>query len=319
MEHKIQARLKWVTLYEKLEDAGLVCRRCGISRPTLRKWVRRYQQYGLDGLADHSRRPKSSPNQKIDKEKTDWILKLRFNRNIGARRIQNELMRLYKFSVSLSSIQKVLTTHQVEPLRKPPRKKRIHGYSKKIPGERIQMDTCMIAFGLYQYTAIDDCTRYQVLELYMRRTAQNTLDFLEKVIEEMPFPIQRIQTDRGRELFAYKVQEWLMVHSIKFRPIRPRSPHLNGKVERAQRTDLEEFYAIVNLQDPDLRDQLSEWQHFYNWERIHGSIGMPPIDRYFALQDDTPYWEDVIEKYDRSFEIFREQDYYLDQRLVELK
>ena len=100
-----------------------------------------------------------------------------------------------------------------------------------------------------------------------------------------------------------------MDHCIKFRPIRPRSPHLNGKVERAQRTDLEEFYVNINLQDPKLRDCLSEWQHFHNWERIHGSIGMSPIDRYFSLKDDIPFWT----------EIFREQDYLLDQRLVELK
>ena len=111
MEHKIQGRLKWVTLYEKVEDAGFVCRRCGISRPTLRKWVRRYQQSGLDGLADLSRRPKSSPNQKIDDEKVKWILKLRIEKNIGARRIQNELKRQYQYSLSLSTIHKVLTAH----------------------------------------------------------------------------------------------------------------------------------------------------------------------------------------------------------------
>lgn len=61
--------------------------------------------------------------------------------------------------------------------------------------------------GLYQYTSIDDCTRYRVLRIYKRRTAANTLDFLDCVIEEMPFPIQRIQTDRGREFFAEKVQK----------------------------------------------------------------------------------------------------------------
>ena len=84
------------------------------------------------------------------------------------------------------------------------------------------------------------------------RTAENTLRFLEKVVEEMPFPIQRIQTDRGLEFFALKVQERLMEWGIKFRPIRPASPHLNGKVERAQKTDLDEFYSTVNLDAPDL-------------------------------------------------------------------
>jgi transposase-like protein len=49
------------------------------------------------------------------------------------------------------------------------------------------MDTCKIAPGLYQYTAIDDCTRIRVLALYKRRGAANSLLFLEKVIEEFPF------------------------------------------------------------------------------------------------------------------------------------
>lgn len=37
-----------------------------------------------------------------------------------------------------------------------------------------------------------------------------------------------------------------------FRPIPPRSPHLNGKVERSQQTDWVEFYATADLADPDL-------------------------------------------------------------------
>jgi hypothetical protein len=69
------------------------------------------------------------------------------------------------------------------------------------------MDTCKIRPRLYQYTAIDDCTRFQVLGLYPCRTAANTLDFLKHVLEEMPFPVQRFQTDRGGEFFAYEVQD----------------------------------------------------------------------------------------------------------------
>jgi transposase InsO family protein len=87
-----------------------------------------------------------------------------------------------------------------------------------VPGDRIQMNTCKIAPKLYQSTAIDNCTRVRVLAVYSRRTAANSLLFLEKLIEEMPFPIQRIQTDRGREFFAYDFQERLMEYGIKFRP-----------------------------------------------------------------------------------------------------
>ena len=133
------------------------------------------------------------------------------------------------------------------------------------------MDTCKIAPGIYQYTAIDDCSRYRVLDVFNRRSAANTLIFIDKVIEEMPFPIQRIQTDRGAEFFAEKVQRKLMDYGIKFRPNKPGSPHLNGKVERSQRTDKEEFYSTVNLNLDELKNEtLPEWQHYYNWQRAHG-------------------------------------------------
>ena len=98
-----------------------------------------------------------------------------------------------------------------------------------------------------------------MLAIYPRRTAANSLLFLERVIEEMPFPTQVIQTDRGREFCAYCFQEKLMEYGIKFRPIRPASPHLNGKVERSQRTDLEEFYPTVDLKSPALSQQLQDW------------------------------------------------------------
>jgi len=61
------------------------------------------------------------------------------------------------------------------------------------------MDVCKIVPGLYHYVAIDDCTRYRVLGLFSRPTAAHTIAFLEGVVEETPFPIQRVQTDRGRE------------------------------------------------------------------------------------------------------------------------
>lgn len=99
------------------------------------------------------------------------------------------------------------------------------------------MDVCKIRPGVYQYTAIDDCSRYKVLGVFTRRTAADTLRFFEQVIEEMPFAIQRIQTDRGLEFFAEAVQRRLFDWGIKSRPIRPRSPHLKGKVVCCQSDD----------------------------------------------------------------------------------
>ncbi len=163
--------------------------------------------------------------------------------------------------------------------------------------DRIQMDTCKIAPGIYQYTAVDDCSRWRVLEIYNRRTANNTLQFLELLIEQFPFAIQRIQTDRGLEFFAEKVQKKLMSLNIKFRPNKPGSPHLNGKVERSQKTDLEEFYAVADLSNfEELRNELSCWQSFYNWQRPHGSLGGKTPSQIVSDLSDTTLLTDEIEK-----------------------
>jgi len=298
----------------------VVCLKCGISRPTLRKWWNRYQECGLKGLEEESRRPKSSPNRKVFADEERLIAELR-KRKLGHRRIQSELFRLHAVWFSTSTIHKTLhRLHQPVLNRKRAFRKVVKRYSRPVPGDRVQMDVCKIAPGLYQYTAIDDCTRYKVLRLYSRRTAANTLDFLDAVMEEMPFAFQRIQTDRGREFFAVKFQERLQEWGIKFRPIKPRSPHLNGKVERSQRTDLDEFYATVDLKDSALPDQLSEWQHYYNWDRPHSALdGKTPIERLTELSDKTLLWEEVGVKYEPSKERLQEQNYRRELALRKLK
>ena len=102
--------------------------------------------------------------------------------------------------------------------------------------------------------------------------------------------------------------------------IKPRSPHLNGKVERSQRTDLDEFYATVDLKDPVLVDQLSEWQHYYNWDRPHSSLkGKTPIERLTELGDKVLLWEQVSAKFDSSKERLQEQNYRAELMLRKLK
>lgn len=231
MDSRIKIRLSWVKLYQESGNAGKVCSHYGISRFTLRKWYKRYELLGVEGLHSLSRKPHTFPFQKLNDISEQQILVLRKERKLGARRIQNELTRLHGISFSTATIHKVLQKHNLGRLNlKRHYRKQVKRYSAKVPGVRIQIDVCKIASNLYQYTAIDDCTRYKILALYKRRTAINTVSFLEKVLERMPFPIQRIQTDRGQEFFAYIVQDYLKEHKIKFRPIKPLSPHLNGKV-----------------------------------------------------------------------------------------
>jgi transposase InsO family protein len=316
-----KARLAWVELYAKTGDAGLVCRRCGISRPTLRKWWRRYQSDGEAGLLEHSRRPHRLAAQKVFADQETLILSLRRDRRLGVKQLRNELIRQHALTLSLDTIHRALVRHG-EPVLKRPRRwrKGTQRYSCPIPGDRVQMDVCKIWPGVYQYTAIDDCSRYKVLGVYSRATAANTLAFLERLIEEMPFPIQRIQTDRGREVFAEAVQHHLMDWAIKFRPIPPRSPHLNGKIERTQRADREEFWDTIDPKDPEIETKLWEWQHHGNWHRPHTALGgLSPTDRVCDLLDTTPLRETVEARYDASRERIRIADHRLDLALAQLK
>lgn len=298
MQDEVRSRLTWIRLYEETHDVGWVCRRCGISAPTLRKWLRRYDEQGEAGLLSQSRRPHRSPQRKVFEQEEAWILALRRERNLGARRIQQELRRQHHCRLGLEAIHRVLKRHEVAPLRRPKRPQAPLRYSAALPGERVQMDTMKLAPGLYQYTFVDDCTRYLVAALYPRRTAANTLDCLEQVLEQIPFPIQRLQTDNGTEFMAYKVRDFLFELRIKHRPIPPRTPHLNGKVERAQKTVLTEFYATTSFASPSLEEDLGVWLLDYNYRRVHGSLGTTPMQKWAALNEQAPLWDAVAEAFD---------------------
>jgi hypothetical protein len=95
---------------------------------------------------------------------------------------------------------------------------------------------------------------------------------------------------------------------------------LNGKLERSQRADLDEFYATVDFKDPVLIDQLSEWQHYYNWDRPHSSLqGKTPIERLTELSDKALLWDEVSMKFDASKGRLQEQNYRAELAQKKLK
>lgn len=146
-----RARLGWIRLYQHIGDAGVVCRRCGISRPTLRKWWRRYQAAGDAGLVERSRRPGHSPRRKVFAAEEALILDLLRTRRLGIKRLRAELIREHALRLSLDTIHKVLLRHGESRLaRRPARSRRSKRSARPVPGERVQVDVCEIAPGLYQ-------------------------------------------------------------------------------------------------------------------------------------------------------------------------
>ncbi len=286
-------------MYHETGNAGLVCTECGISRPTLRKWLRRYEEAGEDGLKSQSRRPLNSPKRKISEAVRTEILRLRAEHK-GARRIQNELRFHDHQKLSLATIHKVLLEACVKPLVRPRRRVRPKRHSRPFPGNRVQMDTMKIATGVYQYTAIDECSRFRVLAVYARRSARNTVRFLERVIEEMPFPIRCIQTDHGAEFFAETVQRRLVRERIKFRPIPLGSPQRNSRVERSQIADLDEFWTHHVPGGEGIDQRIAEWQFNCNWQRPQGCLrGKTPVERIAELLETKPLAIDMDGAHDR--------------------
>jgi transposase InsO family protein len=140
----------------------------------------------------------------------------------------------------------------------------------------------------------------RVLRLYGNKKAESTVNFLGHILDTFEFPIHRIQTDWGTEFFNDLFQAELIDHFIKYRPIKPRSPHLNGKVERSQLTDKSEFYATVPYKDRNLElaPRLLDWQNFYNHKRPHASLsGKTPFEKLGEVEHLIPIQPDVTGKY----------------------
>jgi transposase InsO family protein len=162
--------------------------------------------------------------------------------------------------------------------------------SRPLPGHRVQIDVKFIQplagapkpRKYYQFTAIDDCTRLRVLCIYDRCNQQTAIQFLDYLLERLPFRVEVIQTDNGVEFgasFHWQVLDKGAGHVY----IKPRTPRLNGKVERSHRIDAEEFYRLlvgVVIDDTQVfNDKLQEWEDFYNYHRPHGGLdGQTPMN-----------------------------------------
>ena len=123
------------------------------------------------------------------------------------------------------------------------------------------------------FTVRDVCSRWDVLEVHTRATAAIARDFLDTLQARMPFAITALQVDGGSE-FAAEFETACQVRGLRLFVLPPRSPKLNGSVERAQRTHTEEFYEVsdAELTVPALNHALQDWERTYNTVRPHQAL-----------------------------------------------
>ncbi len=132
---------------------------------------------------------------------------------------------------------------------------------------------------LKHFTARDIISRWDIIDVYGRATASTATHFLDKLEQRMPFTIRAIQVDGGSE-FEAAFEEECQRRSIKLFVLPPRSPKLNGCVERAHRTHTEEFYEVTesSFDLGELRAELLAWERTYNTIRPHQALGyMTPL------------------------------------------
>ena len=152
------------------------------------------------------------------------------------------------------------------------------GYQVTRPGDLIQVDTLDLrplpGVVLKHFTARDVISRWDVLDVATRATAVTASRFLDSLQQRAPFLIKAIQVDGGSE-FQAEFEGECQKRGILLFVLPPRSPKLNGCVERAHRTHREEFYEVWDLDWTvgRLKPQLLAWEEVYNTVRPHQALG----------------------------------------------
>ena len=171
--------------------------RYGVSRKTVYKWVDRYDGT-TDSLVDHSHKPLNSPRKHTDREIKQIKRRLKKHRWKDLILAYQELVEKDGYTRSYGGYKRIVS--QLKAL-KPKRKKRIRKpkpYKRAAyPGQKIQLDVKYVPSycvtdgkKYYQYTAVDECTRWTFREMYDEHSTYSSKQFLEKLIEKAPFPIR---------------------------------------------------------------------------------------------------------------------------------
>lgn len=277
IEEKLKAIINKTTTVTK------VATDLSVTRQTVYTWKSRYQRFGIDGLVQKRKKRTDTPHNKTSKEIEQLVINTSSTYwKDGVEALSDHIQRLYNLAINPTAVYRILKREGIRYGTHHPRttkrwKKQL--YAHQIPGLELQMDT-KYPFGYKQgrviYTIIDDATRWVYAYTYTTANQDNTLDFIKRVQAHVPFSIQKIRTDQGREFRATSVQQYLKVQGIIHRLNTPYCPEENGKIERFHRTLNEK--CIVGVYPTDKLDtiqyKLTLFLQYYNYQKRHRGLGM---------------------------------------------
>lgn len=252
--------------------------RFNVSRNSIYRWKSRYDGT-WQSLKDRSHRPKSHPKQH-SQEEHDLIMRY-YHKNKDDKIVLWDKIRKKGYKRSYAVMCQYIRRRGID--REDRKKYRKNKPYKRAdyPGQKLQIDvkyvpSYCVSNGkkYYQYTAVDECTRWTYREMYDEHSTYSSLTFLVNLVKKAPFPIREIQTDNGTEWTTALIskngsktlfEQQLEKCDIIYHRIRVATPRHNGKVERQHRTDEQRFYKKMRMYSlEDGRKQLERYNKWSN-------------------------------------------------------
>lgn len=307
-------RLKWFDWHrDHAQNVSLTCRYFGIARETFYRWKRRFDPFDLASLEDRSSRPLRVRQRtwttaevlavqglretfsRWGKEKLAVIL-LRDGLKLSASRVGRILSYLKGRGLLREPLRRSLARRRQWKRQYATRKPK--SYEARVPGDIVQIDTMDVrpepGVVLKQFTTVDVVSRWSVPTIASNATALLASRALDDLIARMPFPVKAIQVDGGSEFMA-DFEDACQQKGILLFELPPRSPKLNGRVERANRTFREEFYDCSNAPPTvaGFKADLLAWEHTYNHIRPHQALGYLTPAEFLATFNATHHQEEL--------------------------
>ena len=304
LSREAKRRMEWIDWYRANgRNARKTCRHFSISPDTLYRWLRRYDPQDLTSLEARSRRPKQVRQPSWGVELSEAVVEMRERYPRWGKDKLVVLLRASGWDVSTSMVGRILKraketgvlreapaagiSARKRPRSRPYAIRKPREYTVSEPGDLVEVDTLDVrplpGVVLKHYTGRDLASRWDVLGVYSRATATTATSFLGQLMDRTPFDVRAIQVDGGSE-FAAEFERECERLGVRLFVLPPRSPKLNGHVERAQRTHSEEFYEIYDgeLQVVPLNRALRRWEAVYNTVRPHQSLGYMTPSEYLS-------------------------------------
>ena len=293
LSEKAVYRWKALELWRRSGDVALTMSTFEVSRSTLYRWRDQCNLRDPGSLEEQSRRPKNTRGSQWPTALEETVYWLRDFSGWGKDKLA-PLVQQLGFQYSVSTVGRVLEKLKRSGRLKEPVKRRIWAmrrrssrpwaealpkdYHVEKPGDLVQIDTMDTRLDSgdrrKQFNCCDVISRWDVSEPHTRAKSQTAARFIDTVQAESPFPIRAFQIDGGPE-FMDKFEAECQRRGIRLFLLPPRSPQLNGCVERLNRTVREEYYQryMIPQSIEQQTEQVKQWQFVYNCIRPHQSLG----------------------------------------------